>query len=293
VSHLTSIYQEYPIRKGTGGYACAFTWSYVRPCHHHAELEFNLVVNGQATFRVGERQVSVCPGSLLWFLPEQDHEFLSGSDDFSCFVAVFRPDLVERTGAASGRWPGRCLAEQHRVLTRDELMPLEQRCRAIADYGASRAYDPAPPESYGTLLRMACQAFAGAPRTRAPLLHPAVTDAARLLHSDPTLGCRELCARTRLSREELSRVFHAHMGTRLVDYRNRVRLAQFISGLDAGEQNLTQAALHAGFGSYAQFHRVFRSLTGCTPREYAQGGARAVVNARVRREAPTIPVACG
>jgi AraC-like DNA-binding protein len=31
---------------------------------------------------------------------------------------------------------------------------------------------------------------------------------------------------------------------------------------------MVDAALDAGFGSYPQFHRVFRAETGCAPAEY-------------------------
>jgi AraC-like DNA-binding protein len=41
--------------------------------------------------------------------------------------------------------------------------------------------------------------------------------------------------------------------------------------VDSGGENLLEAALSAGFGSYAQFHRVFRAWRGTTPREFLQG----------------------
>ena len=40
--------------------------------------------------------------------------------------------------------------------------------------------------------------------------------------------------------------------------------------VDRGGTNLLEAALTAGFGSYAQFHRVFRALRKMTPSEYLQ-----------------------
>jgi AraC-like DNA-binding protein len=40
--------------------------------------------------------------------------------------------------------------------------------------------------------------------------------------------------------------------------------------VDSGGENLLEAALASGFGSYAQFHRVFRTWRGTTPREYLQ-----------------------
>jgi AraC-like DNA-binding protein len=80
-------------------------------------------------------------------------------------------------------------------------------------------------------------------------------------------------ARRRLgvSAGKLARDFKTEMGLSLVEYRNRLRLERFLALVDRGGGNLLQAALDAGFGSYAQFHRVFRSLLGTTPREYLTG----------------------
>jgi transcriptional regulator GlxA family with amidase domain len=61
------------------------------------------------------------------------------------------------------------------------------------------------------------------------------------------------------------------MGVSLVGYKNRLRLERFFTLVHPGGGNLLQAALDAGFGSYAQFHRVFRDLLGTTPREYLTG----------------------
>jgi AraC-like DNA-binding protein len=36
------------------------------------------------------------------------------------------------------------------------------------------------------------------------------------------------------------------------------------------KSTLLEAALSAGFGSYPQFHRVFRQVTGCSPAEYRE-----------------------
>ena len=61
------------------------------------------------------------------------------------------------------------------------------------------------------------------------------------------------------------------MGVSLVEYKNRLRIERFLTLVAPGGGNLMQAALDAGFGSYAQFHRVFRNLLGATPKEYLTG----------------------
>lgn len=87
----------------------------------------------------------------------------------------------------------------------------------------------------------------------------------------------------RLARElgvspgHLARSFKREMGVSLVDYRNRLRIDRFFEAIHrAGSSgNLLDAALEAGFGSYAQFHRVYRKFLGTTPRDIFASGARA------------------
>ena len=104
--------------------------------------------------------------------------------------------------------------------------------------------------------------------SRATAGHPLVRQTVRLLAKDPSLGGKDLAGSLDISLSRLARVFKAEMGMSLVEYRNRLRLERFQVLLDAGGENLLAAALAAGFGSYAQFHRVFRALRGTTPRAY-------------------------
>jgi AraC-like DNA-binding protein len=89
-----------------------------------------------------------------------------------------------------------------------------------------------------------------------------------MLAKDPALGGKEISSALDISLSRLARVFKSEMGMSLVEYRNRLRLDRFSVLLDRGRTNLLEAALAAGFGSYAQFHRVFRALRNVTPREY-------------------------
>jgi AraC-like DNA-binding protein len=98
--------------------------------------------------------------------------------------------------------------------------------------------------------------------------HPAVAKAVRMLADDPSLGGAELAAALEVSLSRFARVFKSEMGLSLVDYRNQLRLERFLGLVDTGGTNLLEAALAAGFGSYAQFHRVFHALRGTTPRAY-------------------------
>ena len=54
----------------------------------------------------------------------------------------------------------------------------------------------------------------------------------------------------------------------IVEYRNDLRIAAFLERLAARGGNLREAARDAGFGSYAQFHRVFRARYGRSASAY-------------------------
>ena len=97
-----------------------------------------------------------------------------------------------------------------------------------------------------------------------------VTATVAMLAKNPSMGGKQIAATLDLSLSRLARVFKAEMGMSLVEYRNRLRLDRFAVLLDRGRTNLLEAALAAGFGSYAQFHRVFRALRHMTPRDYLQ-----------------------
>ena len=95
-----------------------------------------------------------------------------------------------------------------------------------------------------------------------------VTTTVAMLAKDPAMGGKEIAAKLELSLSRLARVFKAEMGMSLVEYRNRLRLDRVDAMIGSGGKTLLQAALAAGFGSYAQFHRVFRGVRRMTPREF-------------------------
>jgi AraC-like DNA-binding protein len=100
---------------------------------------------------------------------------------------------------------------------------------------------------------------------------PVVHRVLESLAEQPKVSAQRLARDLGISSGHLARLFRTEMGISLVEYRNRLRIERFLSLADRSGGNLLDAALEAGFGSYAQFHRVFRKLVGTTPREYVAG----------------------
>lgn len=110
-----------------------------------------------------------------------------------------------------------------------------------------------------------------------PILEPHLEDehdarlaarAAAMIQADPSVERDVLAKRLGTSAGKLGRAFKASLGEAITDYKNRQRVQRFLAVVDPAGGNLLEAALEAGFGSYAQFHRVFRKLFGCAPIEH-------------------------
>ncbi|HKG62663.1 MAG TPA: AraC family transcriptional regulator [Solirubrobacteraceae bacterium] len=233
--------------------------------HSHAELELDLVVRGSASYLLGERRYDLTPGTLTWLFPGQDHVLVDESPDHELWWAVFSPALVAETGVAPLR--------QHdpagnfsRRLEAGRARRLEALLREIRD--ADRVDDALLNAGLAYLLRSAWRSFVDSQDiVTGADVHPAVETVARRLQLDPDAGDLDALARTvGLSPSHLSRTFKAQTGVSITRFRNQRRLERFRVIYGDGRHTTTlAAALEAGFGSYAQFFRVFRAETGTSP----------------------------
>ena len=87
------------------------------------------------------------------------------------------------------------------------------------------------------------------------------------LARSPSLSGASLARKHGVSVSRLARAFKAEMGISLVEHRNHLRLQRFFRLVKEG-RGLLAAALEAGFGSYAQFHRVFKGFHKSSPAVY-------------------------
>lgn len=102
---------------------------------------------------------------------------------------------------------------------------------------------------------------------------------------DPSLSRSELSERLGVSDGYLSRRFPEIFGTSLVAQRARLRLVRFLTlAKTRSVPNLLRTSLQAGFGSYAQLHRVFGDYSVYTPSEYVLGTGRLAAGAVIRQD---------
>lgn len=243
-----------------------------RRLHRHDELEFNLVTAGRAGYLVEDRRFEMSPGMMIWLYPEQDHVLVNESPDLAMWVGVFRPSLLRKVCREPGhrvlrqprpthpicrRLGGGATASLGRLLSSQSALRDAQRDRINAGLGyvlleAWAQFDDAEQPSEGTDV------------------HPAVERAARLiLNEAEPRPIESLAKEVRLSPAHLSRLFAQQMGVSVTHFRQRCALERFVRAYGTGyRMNLMAAALAAGFGSYAQFHRVFKRHYGFAPAEF-------------------------
>jgi AraC-like DNA-binding protein len=259
------------VRAGLDGRVVRHRVGDVRPrAHRHAELEVNLVVRGTASYLLGDRRYALTHGTLTWLFPGQDHVLVDESSDHELWWAVFRPALVAQIATTR---QARLLLEEDPVgqfsrrLDSGRVRRLGSLFREVQD-AETVLDDVLVNTGLAYLLSFAWRAFLDSDDVVEGVdVHPAVETVAHVLRADPDAGDLATLARAaRLSSSHLSRIFKEQTGMSISRFRNQQRLQRFLRLYGRGRRTTAlAAALEAGFGSYAQFYRVFREQTGRSP----------------------------
>ncbi|MEO5713468.1 MAG: AraC family transcriptional regulator [Luteolibacter sp.] len=260
--------------------------------HRHAELELNLVVEGTITYVVRGQRFTFGKRTLLWMFPAQEHQLVDRTSDAQYYVAVFKPGLI-RTACRSERYNDlkRSNVKGEGVL-QTTLEPgafdLVKKTMELMMIGALDAdvlnreagfgvasnflFEHGDPDALNAGLRhllLLCWRYqlTGGTTSGAVALHPAVIKALGLLGDGDWPGSLgELARQCGVSEAYLSRVFAGQMGVSLGRYRNSVRMGRFLELCrQPGRKTMLEAAYAAGFGSYAQFYKVFVQTYGTGP----------------------------
>lgn len=232
------------------------------------------------------------PRSLLWLFPSQEHRLVYRTADVSYYVAVFKPCLI-RACCHLPRYAELAQREAHEVhqaildpgtfafirTTMDSLMeeaPDVDLLNRETGFGVGSDFrfrhgDPDFLNAGLHFLLITCwRHHIRLRRKHHPaMLHPAVSRALDLLCGSAEASELDLVRLARLSGASpahLSRLFKKQVGVSISHYRNSVRLGRFLQRMQAQPRpTLMQAMVEAGFGSYAQFHRVYCDSFGEAP----------------------------
>ncbi|WP_269541712.1 helix-turn-helix domain-containing protein [Cerasicoccus fimbriatus] len=262
--------------------------------HHHVELEVNLVIDGEISYVVGGKRFTFKKRELLWLFPEQEHQLVDRSANAKYYVAVFKPQMI--ADACRGKRYAALKQQQlsepgiaHTRLAPEAFDLIRHSMHAATEdgidpdilnrelgYGAGSNFQfhHRDPDWLNASLRnllLLCwrnQQSETAPG-RETHIHPAVQRALEIMSEEATPDeLPELAAQCGVSASYLSRKFREQIGVPLTRYRNSVRLSRFWEAYHRPQnQSVLEAVFAAGFGSYAQFYRIFTEAYGAGPRE--------------------------
>ena len=87
-------------------------------------------------------------------------------------------------------------------------------------------------------------------------------------HFSERISISELAKEVCLSESYFMRIFREASGMSATEYLNHLRVKAVCAQLASTTNSIAEAAFGCGFGNLSNFNRIFRRITGVTPREY-------------------------
>ncbi len=264
-------------------------FGYRNPPAPHLEIVY-VLDKGYKDVAIGKRVVSIPPFHLALHNVHQGNS--TPTMQRSASWPVFLDVGGEETFAKLDREPLFCCAALPR---NEEVVAAYKRLGGLcARYGAGPLYD-APGASYNPAVAQAANP-AGVMRIKAALLgllallldvlgagdetpsHPLPVRRAieyiSLHYRDPDIRLPDVSRAAGLSADHFGRLFRQHMGESPMHYLKRTRVNQARNLLEKTYLLVEEIAFDVGFNDPLHFSRVFRAVTGLSPRAWRTGEAR-------------------
>lgn len=232
------------------------------PVHQHPVWELNQLQAGTIEYDVSGVRGTLVAGERIFIPPHTPHVLTRASSDAALWVLELTRSLETHRSSARPLNPA--------FVTRpplDQVRALGRAARKLWLRPKGHLLAATMREIEDLLAVPATSAEPEAP----PPVHEAVTRARNLCEQADDareLAIDELARRVGISASRLAHLFQEQVGISPLQYRNYCKVQEFIRRWDGTEGRLLQAALGAGFGSYATFHRVFSQVCGAPPREH-------------------------
>lgn len=228
------------------------------PRHEHAQAYLCLVAAGAYRQEASGRDSDFRPGMLLVHPAGHRHANRFAPQGARCVSIFLPPHLLESTG------PRRLLAE-HRQMR----LPGTTRLLARLDGELAANDDAADLALQSVVLELLAQACRHDGRARHPVWLSRVL---QRLHDDPctppTLA--ELALLANVHPAHLARQFRKVQGASVGEYLRNLRVGLARDALEDPCCTIARAAATAGFADQSHFARVFKRMTGDTPRQFRQ-----------------------
>lgn len=254
--------EEYPVQMfvnhiGKPGMYC--------PPHWHEHIELHYIFNGQGTFYLNQKPLSIGEGSLLIINSNELHMGVSNSKNFEALVVIFEMKSFSKE-IADYNVIFKSLVDSD--LKINELLTWIYEEEREKKLGYKLAMKGRIYELISYLLRNyvleSQSARENTRRIRNLNRLNMVLQYIQDHYSDP-IANRELADLIHVSEYRFCHIFKESMGQSPLNYINEVRLKKAYNLLEQKEMTIAEIATVVGFQDYNNFGRQFRKLYGFAP----------------------------
>lgn len=235
------------------------------PLHTHESGFFCLLLDGNYTEYYAKRTIAYKPLTIMWHPPAVTHSDEIGPSGGRFFMVEVQDYWLDRLREYSA------VPDTQFDLQGGELVWLA--LRLYREYKESQNCSPLMIE--GIILEM----LAIVSRTRSKTEKHAPAWLARvveMLHEEfrHNLTVNSLGSELGIHPVHLSRVFRQFYGDTIGDYTHKLRVQFACQLLTNSGTNLAEIALASGFSDQSHFTRVFKRVTGMTPKAFRMATAK-------------------
>lgn len=253
--------------------------------HKHTELEISAIMQGCGTYNCSGIDYDFSPGSVFFHCGNDIHYFshIKPGNALSLIALRFEPRFIWSPG---GQWfdqrylkifmmpeqIGRSISDKVPAarIIRTLLEEIFQECR---DHGPS--YDLLVKAKLMTILANMARHFhdklESDSQPSVNIVHLAQMERSMnylLKHLKEPLTLEQLAREATMSRSQYSTLFKSLNGVSVWDYITHQRINLALYQLEHTDDPITKICGDSGYNNIANFNRMFKKITGKTPREY-------------------------
>lgn len=248
------------------------------PAHWHNAAEFTIVFKSGSKYKIGDNIYEPSIGDILMVWPKELHEIIYMPRHGSMFIQ-FASSLIENNTdlAAASRFINKCHIVSRRKNPElcNKLTGLiyelqdtyktkhhftETRCKLLV-YEILLTIGEYVMDEHREQIGSANFSDKSWDYIRSSMNY--ISE-----HSSEDISEAQVASEIGLSQYYFSKLFNEYTEMSFPDYLSGIRVQNAINLLINEKLSITECAFMAGFQSTTRFNKVFRDITGMTPREY-------------------------
>ncbi len=247
------------------------------PVHIHPEYELNLVLNASGKRIIGDSITDYSSPDLVLIGADTPHAWLGQSDNARVITLQFHSDVLStRFLERKCSRPIKEMFDKARlgvhfsreatlkIIDRLERLPEEQDFNTLLEL-LSIIYELATSEGK-TLLSSAEYINQATPNIKSRRINRVNEFINANIHSQ--IKIEDVAELINMSPSAFSHFFKRRTSRSFTEYLTAKRIGLAANLLVSSEKNISEICFDCGFGNISNFNRAFKSLKGCTPKEF-------------------------